>query len=260
MKKVIISLLAFVTVAVAFVSCQDGTMFKMTVEAVDSNGNSPVMWPKDAVLATWDDAMTPVEVSLAGIAPDSSYATVVMPKGTTTQGVRRFVYPAAVCAGEGMVMIPAVQSGKDCPVAMPCYAEAEEGKGELAFKSLCGVLHLNLTTAEKLACVQVSTEDSNEFMAGRFGVENYPFPVLKAVEGAVVNVTVDQLSGVDFNQGGALDLYVAPNCYNTFTVTLVTEDGRTCVKHLKDDKYIVVERNVVCSISLGQNEGELVFE
>ena len=260
MKKIIISLVAFVAMSALMVSCHNNSMFKLSVEAIDGKGTASVMWPADATVATWDDAMNPVEVTLSGIAPDKSYASIVMPEGTTTKGVRRFVYPASVCAGEGKVMIAPVQSGMDCPATMPCYAEAAEGKAELVFKSLCGVVQLNLTTAEKLASVQISTEDSTNYLAGRFGVDNYPFPVLKAEADASKCVRCEKLAAFDFSKGSELYLYVAPGCYDTFTVTLTTEDGRTCVKNLKDDKYIVVDRNVICTINLGQNEGDLVFE
>lgn len=260
MKKIIISLVAFVAMSALMVSCHNNSMYKLSVEAVDGKGTAPVMWPAAATVATWDDAMNPVEVKLSGIAPDSSYASIVMPDGTTTQGVRRFVYPATACAGEGKVMVATVQSGMGCPATMPCYAEYADGNADLVFKSLCGVVRLNLTTAEKLASVQISTEDSANFLAGRFSVDNYPFPVLKAEADASKCVRCEELTAFDFSQGAELYLYVAPGCYDTFTVTLATEDGRTCVKNLKEDKYIVVDRNVVCSINLGQNEGDLVFE
>lgn len=260
MKKIAMSLVALVAMSALSVSCHNSSMFKLTVEGVDAKGAAAVQWPKDAVLATWDDALSAMEVKLSGIAPDSSYATLVMPKEVKTEGVRRFVYPATVCAGEGKVMIAPEQSATGCPALMPCYAETKDGNAEVEFKSLCGVVRLHLTTAEKLAAVQVSTEDSAKFMSGRFGVENYPFPVLKAENGALPCVVCNELKGVDFGQGADVCLFVAPGCYNTFTITLTTEDGRTCQKNLKDNKYIVVDRNVVCTINLGQNEGDLVFE
>lgn len=234
-------------------------MFNLSVEEVAGKGAAPVSWPRNTVLATWDDTMEPVEVKTAGTAPDSTFATLQLPEGMRTQGVRRFVYPATLCGGQDQVVIPSVQNGRDFPQGMPLYAETRDGGADVLFKSLCGVLRLQLTTDVRLASVRVSTEDT-VFMTGRFGVGNYPFPVLNAASGAEKYAVCEGLQAVDFAQGADLNLYVAPNCYNTFTVTLVAEDGRTCVKNLKEDKYVVVERNAVCTIRLGGEEGELVFE
>ena len=237
MKKIFISLAAFVAVSLALVSCHNNSVFNVTVEEVAGNGVAAIAWPKDAVITTWDDTKTPAEISFASVVADSSYAVMQLPEGMKTQGVRHFVYPASVYAGEGMVMVPAVQSGVDFPNGMPFYAETSEGNTDLAFKALCGVVRLHLTTPEHLASVQVSSEDTNGFMT-----------------------SCEQLQNVDFSAGADLNLYVAPGCFNSFAVTMVTEDGRVCVKNLKEGKYVVVERNSVCTINLGGEEGELVFE
>lgn len=260
MKKIFISLAAFVAVSLALVSCHNNSVFNVTVEEVAGNGAAAITWPNDAVMTTWDDTKTPAEISFASIMADSSYAVMQLPEGMKTQGVRHFVYPASVYAGEGMVMVPAVQSGVDFPNGMPFYAETSEGNTDLAFKALCGVVRLHLTTPEHLASVQVSSEDTNGFMTGRYGVDNHPFPVLASTQGAAKYVSCEQLQNVDFSAGADVNLFVAPGCFNSFAVTMVTEDGRVCVKNLKEGKYVVVERNSVCTINLGGEEGELVFE
>lgn len=259
MKKIITCLAVLATVSMLMVSCHS-RMYKFEVEAVGDQGTTAVTWAKDEVLATWDDSLRFVYVPVTGIAPDSTYATTQLTKGTKTYGVRRFVYPGALCVDTACVCLSSVQEGTGFPKTMPLYGETQDGKGDVLMKSMCGVVRLHLTTAEKLVSVKVSTADSAKYMAGVFKVDNYPYPVLQPQSKVFQSIECDKLKGMDFAQGADLYLYVAPACYNTFTVTLTTEDGRVCVKNLKEDKYVVVDRNVVCTINLGQNEGDLVFE
>ena len=91
MKKIFISLAAFVAVSLALVSCHNNSVFNVTVEEVAGNGAAAIAWPKDAVITTWDETKTPAEISFASIMADSSYAVMQLPEGMKTQGVRHFV-------------------------------------------------------------------------------------------------------------------------------------------------------------------------
>ena len=259
MKKSIISFLSLLAVAAMFSSCHNGSMYQLTVEGLGQEGSSPVVWQTGTVLTMWDDAMAPVDVALAGVAPDSSYASIQMPEGFKRQGLCRFMYPKSAFE-KGHVKIATMQSGKEPLTEIPCYAEVEEGASELAFRTLCGVLKLNLTTAEKLKCVRVETLDSLVNIAGTFNVNNYPYPTLEAVEGSPC-IDCEAIQGMDFSQGAELQFFLAPGIYNTFNVIMVTEDGRVCEKNLKEGKHIEITRNGFCTIKLGDDEeNKLVFE
>ena len=257
MKKLFISFIALAALTAGLVSCNNKSgQYRVVVEPMDGQS---MLWGQSEAMASWDNTLMATEMTLTEVAEDGT-AALQLPEDLNTDGTRCFVHPAAAYAGEGMVMVPAVQSGVDFPNGMPFYAETSEGNTDLAFKALCGVVRLHLTTPEHLASVQVSSEDTNGFMTGRYGVDNHPFPVLASTQGAAKYVSCEQLQNVDFSAGADLNLYVAPGCFNSFAVTMVTEDGRVCVKNLKEGKYVVVERNSVCTINLGGEEGELVFE
>ena len=259
MKKIFISLALSAAMLVAFVSCHNNSVYQVTVEKVAGNGDAPVTWNVGDLLVTWDEALAPDQIPLSGLVPDSSHATLQLPDTMATHGVRHFVYPASFWGGEGSIMIPAVQNGISFPEGMPFYAQTQNGSPDLAFKALCGIVRLRIQTSEKIMSVSVTTDDSVHFLSGRFTVDNPTSPVLTPVEGAAKYVSLEQIPAMDFSQGADLYLYVAPGCYNTFTITMVSDDGRVCVKNLKEGKYIAVDRNTVFSIFLGTEGTELQF-
>ena len=135
---------------------------------------------------------------------------------------------------------------------------------DVAFKAMTGAICLHLCTHQKVSTIKFSTEDSLNYMAGNFTVDNYPFPVLTATNGAEKSVVLTQLDKIDFSKGKDLYLVLAPNCYNSFKIELTTPQGKVCTKSLKDGKYMTVDRNVVSTINLGltsaKDTEDLVFE
>lgn len=259
MKKLFISFVAIAAVAAGLVSCNSKSgQYQVMVEPF---GSQAMIWGQDEAMASWDNTLMATEMTLTEVTGEGT-AMLQMPEELNTEGVRCFVHPAAVYAGEGKVCIPTVQDGVDYKQSMPYYAETVEGSEALAFMSLCGLVCLHVTTDEQIASVSISTDDSLGFLSGLFSVENYPVVNLVADEGmgAVNSVRCEQLPAMDFSQGGDMYFYIAPGKYKTFNVTMTTADGRVCVKHQKEDMLIEVGRNQIATIMMGSADHVLVFE
>ena len=251
--------MALATMAVGLVSCNNKSgQYKV---AIEPTANGIATWAPSEEIASWDNTLAATVVTVSQETRDDA-TLVQMPEDLKTDGVRRFVQPAAVYAGEGKVCIPTVQGGIVNQLDMPVYAEAVENSDVLTFMSLCGVIRLHLTTPEKIATITVSTEDSLGYLSGLFTVCDYPKVNLTVDEGmgAVNNVRCEALPAIDFTQGADVDFFVAPGSFKTFTVTMTTPDGRVCVKNTKENMDIVVDRNIVSTINIGSAENELVFE
>ena len=232
--------------------------YVLTLEPLAKADEQPLLDVKTPV-AIWDDStiLTSAYPTLEGdnfvLVPDDS---------TVLNGVVHMVYPAnAFIVGEGCVAINTVQQLLPMGENMVYYGETTESEpNAVALKSVGGVLRLRLTTPEKLSKVEISTADSNRYMAGVFGVTNYPFPVLTATEQSVRCLELTGLESVDFAQSAEVCCCMAPGCYKTFTVVMTATDGRTCTKSLKEGKEVVLDRNRVCTVNLGSQEETLVFE
>ena len=74
------------------------------------------------------------------------------------------------------------------------------------------------------------------------------------------SITIDGLEEIDFTEGADVFYCVAPGCYQTFKVVMTTTDGRTCTKNLKEGREVLVDRNHMHSIILGDPDSILVFE
>lgn len=259
MKKLFISFVALAAIAAGLVSCNSKSgQYKVAIEPM---GNETAVWEPGEALVSWDNTLTATDVAVSMETRDEAIF-VQLPDDLKTDGVRRFVHPAAVYAGEGKVCIPTVQSGIVNQLDMPVYAEAVENSDVLNFMSLCGVVRLHLTTPEQISSIAITTEDSLGYMTGLFTVSDYPTVNLNVNEsmGAVNSVRCEALPPMDFTQGADVDFFVAPGNFKTFTVTMTTPDGRVCVKNPKEGMEIVVERNNVSTVNIGTPEHLMVFE
>ena len=258
-------LFVFVMLAAAvagLVSCNCGqkqpSQYAVTVEPLVGT-DAQIQLYEDEPVALWDDNM---EVIVAHLEKGEDGVVIVRDDTAATTGVLRVVYHSSDPFAEaGYVDICQHQSALETGAGMVYYGETtEDAADEVALKAVCGVIRLHLVTAEKLAKVEISTADSNRYMTGKFEVSNYPFPVLTATERSVRSVELDALWPKDFTEGADVYCYIAPGCYNTFTIVMTTTDGRTCTKSLKEGKEVVVDRNRVCTINMASQEEALVFE
>ena len=266
MKRTIISFLAVAAVVAGLVSCKGNsdTKYKVVVEAVNSLENGRIAWKSGEPIVMWDDSMEPVQIAVNELGEDCSMAQFTLNDSVETQGICRFVHPASMYKGNGVVAIPTKQNACMKVTDLPSYAEVAGDGTDVAFKAMTGAICLHLCTHQKVSTIKFSTEDSLNYMAGNFTVDNYPFPVLTATNGAEKSVVLTQLDKIDVSKGKDLYLVLAPNCYNSFKIELTTPQGKVCTKSLKDGKYMTVDRNVVSTINLGltsaKDTEDLVFE
>lgn len=214
----------------------------------------------DAPVALWDDELTLGLAHVTSVDGEGLY-TIVRDDSAATKGMVRMVYPASAIAGLGSVVIDTVQQSQPMGAGMVLYGESTaDAPGEVALKVVSGIVRLDLFTPERLSTVALCTADSNRYMAGVFEVGNYPFPVLNATSQSTHGVLLTGLEEVDFSQHGDAICYVAPGCYHTLAVVMTTPDGRVCTKNLKEGKEVVVDRNGMVTIHLGNETNTLVFE
>ena len=248
-------------VVAGMVSCNGGQKqpkkYAVTVEPLNGMEEQPKL-DTDVLIAMWDDGM---EVSTPSLVKGEEGYEIVCETPADPKGVVRAVYMSnAIVTDAGLVDISNYQWDRQLDNGMVYYGETtEKAPDVMALKAVCGIVRLHLVSPEKIRKVVVSTADSNRYMTGVFEVSNYPFPVLTPTERSVRSVEVNDLS-VDFTEGADLWFYVAPGCFNTFTVEMTTADGRVCTKNLKDGNEVMVERNAVCTVVLGTEGHELVFE
>ena len=155
-----------------------------------------------------------------------------------------------------------VRTRVDCAFLCITVSFVDIENSSINFVWLCGVVCVHLTTDERLSSVSISTDDSLNYLSGLFAVNNYPNPELVVADGVggEKSVRCENLSEMDFSQGGDVYFYVAPGAYHTFTVTMTAADGRVCVKSQKEDMVVEVNRNNVTTIMAGSADHKLVFE
>lgn len=255
----------FVMLAAAvagLVSCNCGPkqpkQYALTVEALTGTETQPRL-SVEVPLAVWDDGAA---LSTAHLKNGEVGLWLVPDDTADAKGVLRVVYPAeAALAGAGCVVIDTLQQALPLGEGLVYYGETTEEKPDaVVMKAASSVVCMCLTTTERIAKVRFSTADSNRFMAGMFEVSNYPFPVLTATDLSTHSVEVVGLEETDFAQGATIYCYMAPGCYSTFTVELITPDGRTCTKSLKDGKEVVLDRNRMSKLDFTSPEEPFVFE
>ena len=255
----------FVMLAAAvagLVSCNCGPkqpqQYALTVEAMSGAETQPQL-DVDVPVALWDDGMA---LSTAHLKKGEVGLWLVPEDTAAVNGVLRVVYPAAAAlGGTAYVGIDTLQQALPLGEGMVYYGETtEETPDAVVMKAVSSVICMRLATAERIAKVRFSTSDSNRFMSGLFEVSNYPFPVLTATDMSTHSVEVVGMEETDFAQGASIYCYMAPGCYNTLKVEMITTDGRVCTKNLKEGKEVVLDRNRMCTLNFTSPEEPLVFE
>ena len=263
-NRVFVFVMLAATVA-GLVSCNCGqkqpTQYAVTVETLTGTDVLPQL-NVDKTVALWADEMV---LRTAHVVKGEESLAIVRDDTAAMKGVVHVVYPLGAVPIEGVttgrVVIDTLQQALPLGEGMVYYGETtQDAPDAVVLKAVGGVLRMNLTTPEKIAKVEISTSDSNRYMAGVFELSNYPFPVLAATEASVRSIAIDGLGEIDFTEGADVFYCLAPGCYKTFTVVMTTTDGRTCTKSLKEGKEVLVDRNHMHSIVLGDPDSILVFE
>ena len=125
MKRTIISFLAVAAVVAGLVSCKGNsdTKYKVVVEAVNSLENGRIAWKSGEPIVMWDDSMEPVQIAVNELGEDRSMAQFTLNDSVETQGICRFVHPASMYKGNGVVAIPTKQNACMKVTDLPSYAE-----------------------------------------------------------------------------------------------------------------------------------------
>lgn len=152
-------------------------------------------------------------------------------------------YPASLYH-DGVLSLPAVQKYAEGNIAeAPMYAVSSTS--ELAFKNLCGIIRLNLSTAAEGAKVRKITLKSDKGLRGRF----------KVVDNAAVVLDTDGIT-LDCGEDGvaigaeAVPFHIAVPAgnYSTLEVAVWTTDGKKQARTTKAGLKVV--RSNVTDVTL----------
>lgn len=236
-------------------------LFKATIE-------SPVQQGKTAIASdgtmTWrsDDQIVVFygqnETTMDGRSILSTTSTgktaEFTPMGITPTGGHYYaVYPTNIAGSStfhNIITLPPTQAyhaAEDGKVQFEAPMYAYSTTDQLAFKNLCGVVRLSLTTSKTISRIVVS---ANEQLCGEFNVSwNGGVPTLTATStegGTSVEFTCGS-SGVDCTDGADFYLYLPVNeaGYTGMQFAFYTTDGSYITKTLKSDQRFYVGRNTL---------------
>ncbi|MBR1834120.1 MAG: hypothetical protein IJ785_01225 [Bacteroidales bacterium] len=260
MKRTLVSLLSLMTLSSLFTltSCQketagDGTQFRATMESRDGktvlNGTA-LNWVEGDQVAIYGTAGCGI-YSATPQTP-ATVATLDNVSGTTGDGPFRAFYPSTLTTDGVSITLPATQTTVDGSlVDFPMYAES--ATNQLSFRNLCGVLKLHLTKANtNITTISVT---ANAPINGNFTISNMNGePVLYYAEGGTNTVTLTCTTAQAIDNGR--DFYITlPATFDSLkSIELNTDDGRYCIKPVKEGVCISVQRNTVTEIELGEND------
>ena len=260
MKRTLVSLLTLLTLSglSVFTSCQkettgDGTQFSATMESRD--GKTVL----NGTALNWVSGDQVVIYGTAGCgfyqATPQTPATVAIlynMGGTTGNGPFRAFYPTSLTDDGTTITLPAAQTYVEGSInEFPMYAES--ATNQLAFRNLCGVLKLHLTKANtNITTISIT---ANAPINGNFTISNiYGEPVL-FYAGNGTNTVVLSCSTPQAIDNGK-DFYITlPATFDSLkSIELNTDDGRYCIKTVKNNVCINVQRNTVTEIEFGEND------
>ena len=246
-------------------------LFKATIESPGQQGKTAIA---DDGTMTWrsgdqitvfyglaDDNMVGSSRLSTQSTGKTAEFTLVSDGGSEPTGGHYYtVYPASIAGSTyNIITLPSTQAyhaAEDGKVQFeaPMYAYSEDDR--LAFKNLCGVVRLTLTTSKTISRIVVS---ANEPLCGEFSVDwSNGEPTLTATStegGTSVEFTCGN-SGVNCTDGADFYLYLPVNeaGYTGMQFAFYAKDGSYCTKTLKSDQRFYVGRN-----TLNPLEFNLVF-
>ncbi len=260
MKRTLVSLLTLLTLSglSVFTSCQkettgDGTQFSATMESRD--GKTVL----NGTALNWVSGDQVVIYGTAGCgfyqATPQTPATVAIlynMGGTTGNGPFRAFYPTSLTDDGTTITLPAAQTYVEGSInKFPMYAESATNR--LAFRNLCGVLKLHLTKANtNITTISIT---ANASINGNFTISNiYGEPVLFYAGNGTNTVVLNCATAQAIDNGK--DFYISlPATFDSLkSIELNTDDGRYCIKTVKSNVCINVQRNTVTEISLSEND------
>ena len=235
--------------------------FKATTEpatktALDGN---KVVWQNGDQITIVDAASN---VGVYSTTSTTSHADFTFESGTeaTTPDYKAY-YPATLY-NSGTPTLPASQNYVEGNISgSPMYAESSTET--LAFKNICGIIRLNVSTTQTGKKVRKIVLSADQGMSGT--ISN---AATLASDGYVAEVTGTASITLDCGASGVeigstakpFHLAVPANTYTGLEITVETADGLSQTRSVKSDKSIVISRSKISDITLVFNDYLMVID
>ena len=232
-------------------------VFKATTESSatktelsDNGSNFDVVWRAGDRITIVDGAATP---NVAVYSTESTTTHADFTPYTSDEvdtPVYKAWYPANIY-NAGTPTLPAIQTYvADNISGSPMYAES--GNTSLAFKNICGIIRLNLSTTMIGKSVSSISLSANEGMSG--AISN----AATLADDSYI-AAVSGTAGITLNCGAGIDISTTPTAfyfsvpagtYTNFSITVTTTDG---LSQTRTAASIVVGRSSMTNITLAFN-------
>ena len=230
------------------------TVFKATTEpatktALEQDGEAyKIVWQNGDEITVVDGASN---VGVYSTASTTTHADFTFESGTeaTTPDYKAF-YPATLY-NSGTPTLPATQNYAEGNISgSPMYSESSSTS--LAFKNICGIIRLNVSTTASGKKVRKIIISADQGMSGAItnaatlASDNY----VAAVTTGTANVSLDcGENGVAISSTAKpFHIAVPQNSYTSLSITVITTDGEYQVRTAK--KNIAVTRSSITDITL----------
>ncbi len=254
---------ALAACVLAMVSCQENLQpevnvpekgavsFKATAEnpatKTTLNDTYQVLWQNGDKIKVKDGSGNVSQYETANSASATAEFNFVEGSGTAAAGgPYEAWYPATLFDGTSQAL-PAVQQYVANNISeAPMYATSADHN--LAFKNLCGIIRLKITTDVNRSVSKIVLSDTNKGLSGAFTIDLNGEAVVSGTDG----VTLDcGTSGAAIGTT-ATNFYIAvpAGSYEHLKITVVATDGSVQTRTTKSGKSITVERNKITDIAL----------
>jgi len=262
MKRTLISLLSLLALF-TITSCQkdatgDGSQFRATMESTADGktvlSGTALNWVSGDQVAIYGTAGR----GLYAATPQTpaTVATLDNVSGETGNGPFRAFYPSSLTSDGATIALPYTQTYVENSInEFPMYAES--ATNQLAFKNLCGVLKLHLTKANtNITTISVT---ANAEICGDYTVSYVnDVPYLSHTGNGSNTVTLTCATAQSIDNGRDFYIYLPATFDSLKSIELNTADGRYCVKTVKSNVCINVQRSAVTEIEFDESDMNFV--
>ena len=240
---------------------QKKVAFKATTEpatktALDGN---KVVWQNGDQITIVDATSN---VGVYSTTSTTSHADFTFESGTeaTTPDYKAY-YPVTMY-NSGTPTLPATQNYVEGNISgSPMYAESSTET--LAFKNICGIVRLNVSTTLSGKKVRKITLSADQGMSGTItNAATLATDGYVAEVSGTAGITLDcGASGEDIGSTAKPFCFAVPaNTYTGLEITVEATDGLSQTRTLKSDKSVSVRRNKITDITLAFNDYLLVID
>ena len=265
MKKVLLSLLAFVSIVglLSLTSCKKeeagNGQFTATMESCTSQDGKTVL---NGTNLNWEPNDLVTIYGVGGIGyyfanpqtPATVAAFVYSGFEHEISAPCRAYYPYNLTYDGVHIQLPATQTYVEgSMIGFPMYAESNTNM--LAFRNLCGALKLHLTKANtSITAIGVT---ANSQINGTFTLNyNNGDPVLigssAATSAPSPSTTLRCVTAQSIDNGADFFIYLPAGNYTGLEIDVLSDDGRYCIKTA--NVTIPVARSRYTTITLGEND------